>query len=75
MKKNCEFCKHAVPHYNPCGISYVCDLFNEGVGFYTMSYEANPECETTWYKCEQCKQAEVKSLNITDELVKEIRAQ
>ena len=57
MKKNCDFCKHAVPYYNPCGISYVCDLFNEGVGFYTMSYEANPEYETTWYKCEQCKQA------------------
>lgn len=59
MKKNCEFCKHAVPRYYPLGIRYVCDLFNEEVGFFSISYEANPERETTYYKCKQCLNAEV----------------
>ena len=33
VPENCEFCKHVIPHYSPICVSYVCDLFNEEVGF------------------------------------------
>lgn len=59
MTKDCEFCKHAVPRFNPCGISYVCDLFNEEVGFSAITCNGGvSKDETIYYKCEQCKKAE-----------------
>lgn len=57
MKKDCEFCKHAIPHYSPICVSYVCDLFNEEVGFSAITCNGVSKDETMYYKCEQCKQA------------------
>lgn len=60
MRKSCETCKHAIPCYGSFYISYVCDLFDEEVGISTIISDDMFENETTFYKCKQCKQAEVK---------------
>lgn len=59
VPKNCEFCKYAISHYSPVCVSYICDLFNEEVGFSAITCNGVSKDETMYYKCEQCKQAEV----------------
>jgi len=60
VPETCEVCKHAVPHYNPICISYICDLFNEEVGFSAITCNGVSKDETAYYKCDKCKQAEIK---------------